>query len=115
MTDPVSLPTLLSRITRELRRVEQRLMNLEHAIGDIVLESELSRSPRFRELQEIDRARQEVSGIAEFVDNLAVATSPEWTVDTDPLGCSLGLEALAASLGRDEARTREFGDYEHFA
>jgi hypothetical protein len=114
MSESVSLPTLHSRVARELRRVEQRLTNLEHAIGDIVLEAGSSRSLRFRELQDIDRARQEVSGIAEFVDNLAVAVSPEWRVDTGPLGCSLGLEALAAALGRDEANNCEFGDYEHF-
>jgi hypothetical protein len=114
MTDSVSLTTLLSRMTRELRRVEERLTNLEHAIGDIVLEAQSLRSPRFHELQELDRARQEVSGIAEFVDNVAVAASQEWMIDTAPLGRSLGLEALAAALRRDEASKGEFEDYEHF-
>ena len=32
------LPTLLTRMTRELRRVETRLTNLEDAIGEIVLD-----------------------------------------------------------------------------
>jgi hypothetical protein len=114
MTNSVSLSTMLSRMTRELRRVEARLTNLEYAIGDIVLEAQSPRAPRFHELQEIDRARQEVSGIAEFLDNLVLAASPEWLVDTNLASHSLGLEALAAALGRDEASEVELGDYEHF-
>ncbi len=102
-------------MTRELRRVEARLTNLENAIGEIVLDVQSPQSPRFHQLQEVDRARQEVSGIAEFLDNLAVAALPEWLVDTRLASRSLGLAALAASLARDEDSEAEFGEYEHFA
>ncbi len=114
MPDSVSLSTLLARMTRELRRVETRLINLENAIGDIVLNSQSLRSPRFEELQEIDRARQEVSGIAEFLDSLALAALPEWLVDTRFASRSLGLAALAAALAHDEEAKAEPHDYEHF-
>jgi hypothetical protein len=114
MIDPVSLSTLLSRTTRELRRVEAKLTNLERAIGDIALQAQSPRSPRFHALQEIDRARQEVSGIAQFLDNLVLAASPEWLVETKLACHSLGLEALAAALGRDEASEAALGDYERF-
>ncbi len=114
MTNSVSLSTLLSRMTRELRRVEGRLTNLECAIGDILLEVRSPRLPSFHELQEIDRARQEVAGITEFLDILGLAVSPEWLVDATLASRSLALEALAAALARDEASAAELGEYEHF-
>ncbi len=115
MSEKVSLGTLLSRMTRELRRVETRLINLENAIGDILLDSQSPRSPRFHELQEIDRARQEISGIADFLDHLADSASPDCTVDPRLAGRSLGLADLAAALVLDEAVEADIGEFEHFA
>ncbi len=115
MSGSISLGTLLSRLTRELRRVETRLTNLEDAIGDILLDAPLPRSPRFHELQEIDRARQEISGIADFLDHLADAASPDCAVDPHLATRSLGLADLAAALVHDEAVEADIGEFEHFA
>ncbi len=114
MSEKVLLCTLLSRMTRELRRVETRLTNLENAISDIVLDAPSPRSPRFHELQEVDRARQEVSGIADFLEHLADAASPECAVDTRLASRSLGLADLAAALVHDEAVEADIGEFEHF-
>ena len=114
MTDMVSLSTLLSRMTRELRRVEARLSNLDNAICDIVHDVQRGRSPRFHELQEIDRARQEVSGIAEFLERLSVASSAECAVDARMASRSLGLADLAAALVHGQPVPAEFGESEIF-
>ncbi len=76
-----SIATVLARVTGELRRIETRLPKLEHAIGDVVLDAQSSLSRRFHDLQELDRARQEVAGVVEFLDNLAADLPPEWLVN----------------------------------
>jgi hypothetical protein len=113
MTASVPLATILARVTAELRRVEARLSKLEHAIGDIILEAPL-RSARFHELQEIDHARQEVGGIAEFLDNMALETSPEWMLDSLAVSRSLKLDMLAGALGEGDAKPAQFNEYEAF-
>jgi hypothetical protein len=115
MTDPVPLPTLLARMTRELRRVEKRLINLEHAIGDMVLEAPSPRSLRFHELQEIDRVRQEISEIAAFLDGIGLSALPEWLVDAQRASETLRLATLASALTCDEESEAGSGEYEHFA
>ncbi len=72
-----SIATVLARVTGELRRVEARLSTVEHAIGDVVSDAQSSLSQRFHDLQELDRARQEVAGLAEFLDNLAADVPSE--------------------------------------
>lgn len=114
MSEMISLPTLLTRMTRELRRVETRLTNLEDAIGEIVLDASTPRSPRFQELQEVDRARQEVSGIADFIEHIAAAASPEYSVDVRLASRSLGLADLASALVHDESVQAELGEFEQF-
>jgi hypothetical protein len=114
MTGSLSLSTMLGRVTAELRRIEGRLSNLEQAIGEIVLEARSPRSPRFHDLQDIDLARQEVAGIAEFLDNLVLGVRAEWQVDSHSASRSLGLEGLAAALGRGDARDAGLSEYEAF-
>jgi hypothetical protein len=115
MSEKIALGTLLSRMTRELRRVENRLSNLENVIGDILLDSQSPRSPRFHELQEIDRARQEIAGIADFLDHLADSALPDCAVDLRLASRSLGLADLAAALVHGEVIEADFGEFEHFA
>ena len=114
MSDPVALPIVLSRMTDALRRVATRLTDLEHAIGDIMLEAPSPRSRRFHALQEVDRARQEVADLAAFLDNIRTAASPEWRVDARRASRSLGLASLAAALACAEPAEALPGDCEHF-
>jgi len=109
-----SLATVLARVTGELRRVEARLSNVEHAIGDVVLHAQSSRSQRFHDLRELDRARQEVAGLAEFLDNLAADVPSEWLVDAFGASLSIALEALSFALGHGEIVETALGEFEAF-
>jgi hypothetical protein len=114
MNGPVSLSTLLDRMAGELRQLEARISNLERAFGEVALESHSPRSPRFHELQEIDRIRQEVGGIADFLSALAIGVPVDCRADALTASQKLGLEALAAALGHGEAREVLVSEYEPF-
>ncbi len=114
MADRVSWSTLLLRTTRELRRVEAKLVKVEHVIGEVVFKAQSLRSSHFRELQEIDRVRQEVAGISAFLGTLALRVPADWTADAQSASRTVELEALAAALGRGEPHEAETGAYEAF-
>jgi hypothetical protein len=105
-----SIATVLARVTGELRRIEARSSNVEHAIGDVVLDAQSWLSQRFHDLQELDRARQEVAGLAEFLDNLAADVPSEWLVD----GLSIAFEALSFALGHGDTVEMALGEFEAF-
>ena len=109
-----SIATVLARVTGELRRVEARLSTVEHAIGDVVLDAQSSLSQRFHDLQELDRARQEVAGLAEFLDNLAADVPSEWLVDACGASLSITLEALSFALGHGDTIEAGLGEFEGF-
>ena len=109
-----SIATVLARVTGELRRVEARLSTVERAIGDVVLDARSSLSQRFHDLQELDRARQEVAGLAEFLDNLGADVPSEWLVDACSASLSITLEALSFALGRGEIVEAAVGEFEAF-
>jgi hypothetical protein len=110
----VTIATALARVTGELRRIEARLSTVEHAIGDAVLGAQSSLSRRFHDFQDLDRARQEVAGLAEFLDNLAGDVPSEWQVDACAASLSIALEALAFALGRGHTVEAAFGEFEAF-
>jgi len=109
-----SIATVLARVTGELRRVEARLSTVEHAIGDVFLDAQSSLSQRFHDLQELDRARQEVAGLAEFLDNLAADVPSEWLVDACGASLSIALEALSFALGHGDTVAAALGEFEAF-
>jgi hypothetical protein len=109
-----TIGTVLARVTGELRRIEARLSNVEHAIGDVVLDGQSSHSRRFHDLQELDRARQEVAGLAEFLDNLAAGVPAEWLVDAGGASHSIALEALSSALGHGDTVEAALGEFEAF-
>jgi hypothetical protein len=109
-----SIATVLARVTGELRRIEARSSNVEHAIGDVVLDAQSSLSQRFHDLQELDRARQEVAGLAEFFDNLATGVPSTWLVDAGGASLSIALEALSFALGHGDTVEMALGEFEAF-
>ena len=109
-----SIATVLARVTGELRRIEARLSTVEHAIGDVVLGAQSSLSQCFHDLQELDRARQEVAGVAEFLDNLAADVPSEWLVDAGGASLSIALEALSFALGHGDTVETALGEFEVF-
>ena len=91
----------LRRVTNELRKVTRRLETVDDAVGRLVFES-ASRSAQFRDLQDLDRAKQEVAGIACFLERLAHDMPSEWVADSNTASLMIDLHELASSLAKNE-------------
>jgi hypothetical protein len=102
MSDSVPLSTLLNRLAAELRRDGDRLARIDHAVADLFGVVDVRRLPRFQELQEIDRVRQEIAGIADIVAALADACPAELRADARLATGAVTLEALARALAMGE-------------
>jgi hypothetical protein len=98
------MATTLLRVTEELRKVSGRLGKVDVAVGRLVFEAASPTSVHFRDLQDIDRANQEVAGIAEFLEKLARAVPPEWLADPKRASSSIDLHELASNLAQIEAK-----------
>ena len=108
MSQPESPPLspigeTLRRVTDELRKVTQRLERVDDAVGRLVFEAASPRSAHFRQLQDLDRAKQEVAGIAGFLERLARDMPAEWVADSRTASLLIDLHELAANLARREA------------
>jgi hypothetical protein len=93
------MATTLLRVTEELRKVSVRLEKVDVAVGRLVFEA-----AHFHDLQDIDRANQEVVGIAAFLEKLANAIPAEWLADPKGASSSIDLHELASSLAQLEAK-----------
>jgi len=93
----------LRRVTDELRKVTHRLEKVDDAVGRLVFEAASPRSGHFRDLQDLDRARQEVAGIAHFLERLSRDMPAEWVADSNTASLLIDLQELATSLARREA------------
>ena len=102
------IATTLRRVTDELRKVAGRLEKVDVALGLLVYETATSCSPHFHDLQDLDRANQEIVGIAAFLEKLASAVPTEWLADSRKASLSIDLHDLARSLGRHEASEADF-------
>ena len=94
----------LRRVTDELRKVTHRLERVDNAVGRLVFDSASPRGPHFHDLQDLDRAKQEVAGIAGFLERLARDMPVEWVADSNTATLMIDLHELAASLARRDAR-----------
>jgi hypothetical protein len=90
-------------VTDELRKVTQRLERVDDAVGRLVFEAASPRSGHFKDLQDLDRARQEVAGIAHFLERLASDMPAEWVADSKNASLLIDLQELATSLARRDA------------
>ena len=93
----------LRRVTDELRKVSRRLEKVDEAVGKMLFESSSAGRAQFRDLQDLDRAKQEVAGIAGFLERLANDMPAEWVADSRTASLMIDLHELAASLARREA------------
>ena len=98
------MATTLLRVTEELRKVSVRLEKVDVAVGRLVFEAASRTSAHFHDLQDIDRANQEVVGIAAFLEKLANAIPAEWLADPKGASSSIDLYELASSLAQLEAK-----------
>jgi hypothetical protein len=97
----------LQRVTEELHRVTHRLEKVDDAVGRLVFESASPARSYFHDLQDLDRARQEIAGIASFLERLAREMPEEWLADSKSASLLIDLQELASSLARHEARDSE--------
>jgi hypothetical protein len=93
----------LRRVTDELRKVTRRLERVDNAVGRLVFDSASPRGPHFHDLQDLDRAKQEVAGIAGFLERLARDMPAEWVADSNTATLLIDLHDLAASLAMRDA------------
>lgn len=116
MNQPASPPLspiseTLRRVTDELRKVTRRLEKVDDAVGRLVFEAAANKGAQFRDLQDLDRARQEVAGIAGFLERLAHDMPSEWVADSMTATLLIDLQELAASLmQRDASEKATSGD-----
>jgi hypothetical protein len=110
------IATTLCRVTEELRKVAGRLEKVQGAVGRLVFDSASPRSAHFHDLQDLDRATQEIAGIAAFLERLASDVPAEWLADSKGASLSIDLHDLAAILGHhepSEAASREAAPHEY--
>lgn len=114
MTSSAPLAAVLVRAAAELVKSEARLSEIDHAISDTLAHSGARRAARSSALQQIDRVRQDVGGIAEFLCDLAAMIPPEWTTDPHAAARRLRLAGLADALCFGAAQEAEAGGVEVF-
>jgi len=93
----------LRRVTDELRKVARRLERVDDAVGRLVFDAATVKGTHFHDLQDLDRAKQEVAGIAGFLERLARDMPTEWVADSRNASLLIDLHELASSLARREA------------
>lgn len=98
----------LRRVTEELRKVTRRLEKVDEAVGRMVFESaSINGGAQFSDLQDLDRAKQEVAGIAGFLERLAHDMPAEWVADSRTASLVIDLHELATSLAQRDAQASE--------
>jgi hypothetical protein len=109
----------LRRVTNELRKVTRRLERVDNAVGRLVFDAASPKGAHFHDLQDLDRAKQEVTGIASFLERLARDMPTEWVADSSTASLLIDLHELAASLaerdaGEPDAQPEKASDCEMF-
>lgn len=76
-----SVPALLDRAVIEMRGLTSVVNELESLIGNLVIAGSFGSSNSIYDLQKLDSLRQNIGGIADFLDGISRGAAPEWTVD----------------------------------
>ena len=99
----------LRRVTDELRKVTRRLERVDDAVGRLVFDAASPRVPHFHDLQDLDRAKQEVAGIAGFLERLAHDMPVEWVANSNTATLMIDLHELATSLAKRDVDGSDAG------
>ncbi len=92
------IATILHQVTEELRKVAGRLETVQDAVSELALDAASPRSAQFRQLQDLDRATQEVAAIGAFLESLSRDCPAEWGADPKRASLAVSLHDLAAAL-----------------
>jgi len=114
MSQSVSTARILSRVGEQLTKVLARLSDVEDALCDVIRNDGMEGSDHFLTLQEFDRTKQALDGIARFLETLAGDPRLDLEIDPKPAASAIGLEQLAAALGFHESPPDENPDCEFF-
>jgi len=98
----VPVNVMLGRVGQELRQLAATVEDMQSLIGHLLSERARGHSPSLYELQKFDLLRQELSGVADFVDALAPGAPPHWLLDPIMASQKVTLSDLAARLTMTE-------------
>ncbi len=107
------IATILLQVTEELRKVAGRLEGVQGAVGDLALGGSSPRSVQFHQLQDLDRATQEVAAVAAFLEALSADCPVEWRADPKDASRVVTLHDLAVALGHQAEERPAPGAAEH--
>lgn len=95
---PEPVAQLLDRAVSEMRDLTSVVNELEALVGNLVLAGSFSTSNSIYDLQKLDLLRQNIGGIADFLDGIRLTAHPGWAVDTDLAAAPVKLADLSARL-----------------
>lgn len=117
-TKTESVPQLLDRAVAEMRDLTSVVNDLEALVGNLVLAGSFGSSHSIYDLQKLDRVRQNIGGIADFLDGISRSSAPEWSIETDKAAASVKLadlsERLRGSAAGSATAKDDAGDFEMF-
>jgi hypothetical protein len=94
----------LSRVSVELRKAMGMVEDLEQVVGLAIALAGQADAEQMLELQKLDHLQQKILGVADFLDALGGAMSPDWLVDAKTASRCVLLADLGAKLGSAEAQ-----------
>jgi hypothetical protein len=94
----IPVADLLQHIADELRDVTLVVDNLQLLVARLVAVSAIRDGDVIRELQDLDRMGQTLSGVANFADALGLAVHADWSVNPQSAAQAVHLSDLAARL-----------------
>jgi predicted short-subunit dehydrogenase-like oxidoreductase (DUF2520 family) len=103
----------LVRAAEALRLTRARLSRVETAVAEILLRSGQTAASHLADVQQLDLSAQDVSAVAEFLDQLARRTPGDLRLDVAAAARPLPLRNLAAFLsGKPTLPSNPAGDDE---
>jgi hypothetical protein len=117
--EAVPVAGTLDRTSGELRRLAAVTDGIQHLVSQMVLDHTASDVTSLLELQRLDYLRQSIAGIADFLEALAAAAPPHWSLDAMTASQAVNLSELALRLAsapdpRPSAHAASVGDCELF-
>jgi hypothetical protein len=94
-----SMPTTLSRASRELLKFVDVIEELEGFVSQAIRGARSIEDVHIQELQKLDHVSQMIVGAAEFLQALTQDMPPDWRVDARKAAKSVRLAELAGRLG----------------
>lgn len=96
------VPELLDRAAVEMFELSNVVSDVEVLIGNLIVAGAFGSSSSLYELQKLDRLRQSIEGIAQFLNGIGRSSADGWTVDIERACENVTLAELAQRLKGDQ-------------